>query len=121
MVLYKLIRKTQIGSSFMGTMRVDDDVIFFTNKADAKALQNTFNGDKIREVKVDKNCKFIFNIRLIHNFASFGQSFDSLSKAKKHCQEADQSHYHREIYKYKVYSSLKEYRSTKYESKRVFA
>lgn len=113
MTLYKLIRKSH--------SYVSDEVIFFKNKADAKALQNTFNGDRVREVKTEKDCKFIFNIRLIHNSAFFGQSFESLNQAKDHCKTADQSTYHREVFKFKVYSSLAEYRTTKYDSKRVFA
>lgn len=120
MIVYQLTRKTQIGSSFMGCMRVDRDVLFFTNKADAKALQNTFNGDKIKEIETDKMGKFIFNIRLIFNCQYFGKSFTSLSKAKTHCKN-NTSKFSMEVYKHKVYTSLNEYKENQYKSKLVHA
>lgn len=120
MIVYRLKRKTHIGSGW-SKMALDNDVIFFKNKEDAKALQNPFNGDKVDEVILTKDSKFIYNLRLIFNTASWGRSFESLNEAKHYCQTTEKGNHDREVYKNKIYNSLNDYHTSKYEPKMIFA
>lgn len=120
MIIYQLKRKVHYGSGW-SKMTLDNDVIFFAKKEDAKALQNPFNGDRVTEIVLTNETKFIYNIRLIHNTASWGNIFPSLKEAKTHCEKADKTKYHREVYKNKIYNSLSDYKKDKTEPKRVYA
>ena len=118
MEVYQLTKMTTIGFGW-ASCKMADSILYFSDKNEAKKAQNTFAGDKIKTITLDKKSKFLFNIEHCFNSRSFGKTFRSQKIAKEFCQkyEGDSS---LEIYKHKIYNSLEEYRKSNYQKKMVY-
>lgn len=120
-MIFKLIKKENFGAtsnSILPSLKINSEVFYFTNKNDAKKIQNTFNGDRIIEVKKPLSQRYIYSLNHLGNFRTLSvEDFKSIKEAENFCETKQKFDY--EIIKHKVYKSYQDFQKNYYSPKLI--
>lgn len=120
MVVFKVIQKQFLYSSFFGDVYIPFNSIFIRSKDEAKKIKGKH--DVIREFVFDEDKKFIFELEKIGNMATPEGLFLSKSTAIKVAESNifNNEYYNCRLTKYKLFNSAEEFNNSSYKPKQVF-